>query len=555
MRQYIGARYVTKIYENSLDPSSAEWEASVNYEPLTMVTYNNGSYLSKKEVPAAIGDPASNPTYWVQTGFYNGQIIYLQSEIDDINDAIGDINNLETLDKTKIVNAINEVNKKIGTPEEYGAKGDGVTDDTAAINTCLANCGYVLFKSGSIYMIDPDVSLNPISDQTLDLNGATLKAIPNSLDRYEIINIDGISNVIVKNGIIVGDRDEHTGATGEWGYGISIDTASSDILIDNVAISECWGDGICIQHGSANITVRSCHLDHNSRNGITVGESTNVIIDGNIIERTDRTNPKAGIDVEPDDGETAENVIISHNIIKNNGVYGIHSYGGTNYVRVKNLMITDNEIINDATTKQGIYITYVDKPVIQNNSITGTHSVHITGYALKYAKITGNYCAGTANSVSLYLLESTHCYILNNVLRGITLPNGPAIKFVGVLHSEIKNNVLDECTVTGAGLIYLMTDGGQRSEHNMFTNNSIHYCTASFCFSFAGESNSNRMEFNKIIGTFTYTFYRESSTPSYNSIYFNDVKSGSSGITGYGGDATSYGGALISNVIDDSFVA
>lgn len=85
IRQYIGARYVTKIYENSLNPSSAEWESGYSYEPLTLVTYLNGSYLSKKAVPGSVGDPASNPTYWVQTGFYNGQIASLQAQIDDIN--------------------------------------------------------------------------------------------------------------------------------------------------------------------------------------------------------------------------------------------------------------------------------------------------------------------------------------------------------------------------------------------------------------------------------------------------------------------------------------
>lgn len=100
IRQYIGARYVTKIYENSLDPSSAEWEAGVSYEPLTLVTYNNGSYLSKKEVPGAIGDPASNPSYWVQTGAYNGQIASLQAQIDTINNTTippmqNDINDLK----------------------------------------------------------------------------------------------------------------------------------------------------------------------------------------------------------------------------------------------------------------------------------------------------------------------------------------------------------------------------------------------------------------------------------------------------------------------------
>ena len=88
IRQYIGARYVTKIYENSLDPSSSEWEASVNYEPLTVVTYNNGSYMSKKDVPASVGNPADNPTYWTQTGFYNGQIAALQAAVNALNNKI-----------------------------------------------------------------------------------------------------------------------------------------------------------------------------------------------------------------------------------------------------------------------------------------------------------------------------------------------------------------------------------------------------------------------------------------------------------------------------------
>lgn len=84
VRQYIGARYVTKIYENSLDPSSAEWEAGVTYEPLTLVTYLNSSYLSKKDVPGAIGNPAANPDYWVVTGAYNGQIATLQSQVQQL---------------------------------------------------------------------------------------------------------------------------------------------------------------------------------------------------------------------------------------------------------------------------------------------------------------------------------------------------------------------------------------------------------------------------------------------------------------------------------------
>ena len=66
--QYIGARYTTKIYENSQDSSSAEWEADKNYEPLTLVTYERSTYLSRKVVPATVGNPADNGRYWARTG-------------------------------------------------------------------------------------------------------------------------------------------------------------------------------------------------------------------------------------------------------------------------------------------------------------------------------------------------------------------------------------------------------------------------------------------------------------------------------------------------------
>lgn len=84
-RQYIGARYVPKFYQNSVD-GSARWESNVVYDPLTYVTLTNGHmYISKKQVPATVGTPASNADYWLDVGSYNGFIDELQSEIDTIN--------------------------------------------------------------------------------------------------------------------------------------------------------------------------------------------------------------------------------------------------------------------------------------------------------------------------------------------------------------------------------------------------------------------------------------------------------------------------------------
>lgn len=87
MLQYIGARYVPIFYVNSQDPSSSEWEVNVTYEPMTWVSLPNGHmYISKKEVPANVGSPASNPDYWLEAGQYNAYIQSLQDQINDMND-------------------------------------------------------------------------------------------------------------------------------------------------------------------------------------------------------------------------------------------------------------------------------------------------------------------------------------------------------------------------------------------------------------------------------------------------------------------------------------
>ena len=87
MKQYTGARYVPTYYQNSLDPTSSEWEANVQYDPLTIVSLPNlHSYQSKKFVPANIGSPASNPEYWYDQGYANAYCQALQDQIDDMKD-------------------------------------------------------------------------------------------------------------------------------------------------------------------------------------------------------------------------------------------------------------------------------------------------------------------------------------------------------------------------------------------------------------------------------------------------------------------------------------
>lgn len=74
---YTGMRYVPIIGRRG--ESSAAWDNSEPYEPLTIVTYSNESYTSRQYVPAGVA--ITNTDYWVKTGAYNAQIVALQDAL------------------------------------------------------------------------------------------------------------------------------------------------------------------------------------------------------------------------------------------------------------------------------------------------------------------------------------------------------------------------------------------------------------------------------------------------------------------------------------------
>ena len=87
--QYIGARYVPIFYTDQYGGN--DWEAGVQYEPLTIVTYLNQSYTSKKQVPAYVSNPADEPDYWVLTGAYNAQVAQLAQDVDDMQQMLEEL--------------------------------------------------------------------------------------------------------------------------------------------------------------------------------------------------------------------------------------------------------------------------------------------------------------------------------------------------------------------------------------------------------------------------------------------------------------------------------
>lgn len=194
VREYVGARYVPKF----ADP--VEWQADTSYEALTIVTYNNSSYTSKVPVPSTVGNPASNGDYWVVTGNYSAQV---QEAISIANSANAVAENAkavaENLDST-----VNETKKDLEaliaktdkTVKDYGAKGDGSTDDIAAINACMAAENVVIFPEG-VYMVSSTINVPRDNMYFIGEHAAHIKCSTDKLQ--SIINTNEKNNLIINN--------------------------------------------------------------------------------------------------------------------------------------------------------------------------------------------------------------------------------------------------------------------------------------------------------------------------------------------------------------------
>lgn len=195
-RQYIGARYVPKF------ASPVEWDNVRSYEAMTIVTHLGNSYTSKIPVPAGVD--IENGEYWVNTGNYNAQV-------------------------EEYTNKVNALKKSVGCVyfEEYGAVGDGVTDDTLAIKAAVSaaqatNKG--IASRAKTYLVSDTISIDTTVIPLVDVCGTIKGAFIN------------------KPVVIIGNDTELTvgatitcnavGTAGFGGYPIS--NAGNDWMFDDI---------------------------------------------------------------------------------------------------------------------------------------------------------------------------------------------------------------------------------------------------------------------------------------------------------------------------------
>ena len=145
----------------------------------------------------------------------------------------------------------------------YGIRKDGTNSEatTNGLNRLFTDLNTngktnVQLPTGT-YAINPDISLTPKSNLTLDLNNSKLKIDTNGKNGSTMIYLKEVENLTLKNGTIEGDRYDHDYSTydqnttsHEFNVGLKIDQGSRNINIDNVKFTKITGYGLATFQGT-----------------------------------------------------------------------------------------------------------------------------------------------------------------------------------------------------------------------------------------------------------------------------------------------------------------
>ena len=316
----------------------------------------------------------------------------------------------------------------------YGAKGDGVTDDTAAIQkavNAMGGSGGTVSVPAGTYMVNALISIQMKGNMTLSLDsGATLKAIPNSSANYTIVRISGVSNVNVVGGTLLGERSAHTGTGGEQGMGLRITGNAAHIAVVGVTAKECWGDGFTIADAN-DVTLCNVTADHNRRQGLSITGGDGIVIKNSSFNNSKGTIPEDGIDIEPNSGETVNNVLITACVLSGNSGDGIEdgvpiAYTGQAFIY--NLVIDGNTMVNNGVgtlhsgPRSGIEMSNTSGHTVTNNTIQNN-----AGYGIYLrdgvtgATVTGNTITGN-NLNGILQYKSSGNTVSGNTLSGNGVP-------------------------------------------------------------------------------------------------------------------------------------
>lgn len=392
--------------------------------------------VAQMTVDSHINSPVAHPA---QNITYSGKAVgnNVKQAIDGLDNRIDSIVSKSGNDITEIVDArggypvlaarLDDSDRRLFefglNVKVNGAKGDGVTDDTVAIQKTIddvnsAGGGVVyiptgLYRYSKVFKVYNNITIAGSGA------GSILKPVDNypvSIDPWLAYGCIGnslssaLKNVTIRDITIDGNNEHNPGndlinvQALIFLVSINKNVINENITIDNVIIKNAWGNttqgtfGIMITNAS-NVRITNCTVFKTGRDGISVsGNSADVIITNNIVHDTQDD----GISINPFAPHQTDETFrqVSRVTITNNQLYNVGSRG-ISLLGAKNALIQSNLI--DSTASHGIYVSddpigEIDEVIVSQNIVL--NASRWTGAILNAIEV------GTRNGISIK--QSSH---------------------------------------------------------------------------------------------------------------------------------------------------
>lgn len=344
--------------------------------------------------------------------------------------------------------------------KDFGAAGDGVTDDTAAIQAAATACssnGCLVFPSGA-YLVSNDITFQ--SKTNISVVGFGAKIRQQGLNK-KTLYFASCSGVTISGFYLEGLGTERQ-SDGDWTTSTSYNGVAgiflyscTDVKIDSNTIVNHAGGGI--RWGGGGTGATNVKITNNTIAGIGGGAAPLKI---------QYLDAKADLAIGPGGGITTDDtyLVVANNDISGH-IIGIYANGGPH-------VVIDSNNIHDIPGQHGIYLDAVSDVTVTNNVITNIAALGIKNQigadsvTIENINIANNVVTNTGQSgilllpVTAYLSTSKirNASISNNVLKNI---DAIGIYCLSTEDSAITGNVinttgtfgmlLDKCKVNVTG--------------------------------------------------------------------------------------------------------
>lgn len=342
---------------------------------------------------------------------------------------------------------------------DYGAKGDGVTNDTAAIQAAVANGGTIYFPDGTYEITHVDLSSNTQiigeSWNTIIHQIAGTQPRPGSVDGMFTMNYTNNAtptrNVVFKDLQFRMDLPVGTYTAADEQSHIILGGHTESIIIDNCFFYGWRGDavflgaqmsgvGVPTNYVAQNSSITNCRFDginNTCRQGITGGSVDGLYINANYFLNTTNATMPGAIDIEPElPLAYARTITVTNNIFVGIGPSGAR----------RRAVIVDLGGQDAAAVERRGNITVNDNYMNASNGV----------------RVIGNKECSDVNFNSNWIFGTTETMIWTNI-NGLSVCNnyfeacetiliGFTTAGAEVKNASIYGNTFDTCGAASAGL-------------------------------------------------------------------------------------------------------